>query len=134
MIIPPNKHFGTLVRTMARFFRPLWSEKLSAKSFSDRKFPEEQKVIKVRCQNRHCAWLGSNLPSAWRFFFLLFWCLNIYFLLFINPPKKSRDDVKRNPKNPSFQNNCFIVWVPFSSSVFFSHFGEKWEFSPRKNR
>ncbi len=106
----PNKHFGTKVRTMVRFFVPLWSQSSQQKAFPTENFLEKQKVIKYLSLNDFCvsnrilyARLGSNLPAFWQIFF--FFLLFFYYLgIFFDPPKKSRDAVKRNPQNTSFQN------------------------------
>jgi hypothetical protein len=70
----PNKHFGTKVRTMVRFFVPLWFQSSQQKTFPTESFSKSKKVIKYLSLNdfcvssRLCARLGSNLPAVWRFF------------------------------------------------------------------
>jgi hypothetical protein len=39
----PNKHFGTKVRTMVRFFVPLWSQSSQQKAFPTENFSKSKK-------------------------------------------------------------------------------------------
>jgi hypothetical protein len=39
----PNKHFGTKVRTMVRFFVPLWSQSSQRKAFPTENFSKSKK-------------------------------------------------------------------------------------------
>jgi hypothetical protein len=39
----PNKHFGTKVRTMVRFFVPLWSQSSQQKAFPTEIFSKSKK-------------------------------------------------------------------------------------------
>jgi hypothetical protein len=41
--VPPNKHFGTKVRTMVRFFVPLWSQSSQRKAFPTENFSKSKK-------------------------------------------------------------------------------------------
>ncbi len=77
--------------------------------------------------NRHWARLGSNLSAVWRIFFFAFFMFKYYFFiiweyLLILPKNLEMPSwrVKRNPKNSSFQNNFFNVWVLLSLFYFLS--------------
>jgi hypothetical protein len=72
----PNKHFGTKVRTMVRFFVPLWSQSSQRKAF-----PTENSLNDFCVSSRHCARLGSNLPAVWRIFFFTFSMFKYYFFI-----------------------------------------------------
>jgi hypothetical protein len=109
----PNKHFGTKVRTMVRFFVPHWSQSSQQKAFPTENFSKSKKQLSTfhlmifACQvDIEPDWVRI-FSQFGEFFSSLFRCLNIIFYylgIFINPAKKSRDAVNRNPKNSSFQN------------------------------
>ncbi len=94
-------------------FRASLVPKLSAKSFSDRKFLEKQKVIKYHSHNdfcvsnRLCARLGSNLPAVWRFFFFAFLMFKYYFFIvweyLLTLPKNLEMPSRGTPKIPRFK-------------------------------
>jgi hypothetical protein len=85
-----NKHFGTKVRTMVRFFVPLWSESSLQKAFPTENFSKSKRLLSTfhlmifACQvDIEPDWVRT-FPQSGEFISSLFRCLNIIFLLFGN--------------------------------------------------
>ncbi len=113
-------------------FRASLVPKLSAKSFSDRKFLKKQKVIKYLSLNdfcvssKHWARLGSNLSADWRIFFFAFLIFKYYFFIiweyFLILPKNLEMPSTGTPKIPRFKIifsmcECLKLQLKFQSKT-----------------
>ncbi len=108
-------------------FRASLVPKLSAKSFSDRKFLEKQKVIKYLLlndfcvSNRLCARLGSNLPAVWRIFFFAFSMFKYNFFIIweyllilpknLEMPSRGTTKIPRFKINVSMCECCCLFFI-----------------------